>query len=169
MSHLLLQLENTKHQRLSRRRTAWNINVDGNNTITSSSNRVGIMIIATSIGARAHGNNPARVRHLIVDLTESGGHFVGEGAGDNHYVGLTGRGAENDAHAVLVVARGGQVHHFYGAAGEAEGHGPEGALASPVGDLIEGGAVVEEMSIGFKVGKVRVSYSAYCMTPCLPS
>jgi len=30
------------------------------------------------------------------------------------------------------------VHHFDGAAGEAEGHGPEGALAGPVGDLVEG-------------------------------
>lgn len=29
------------------------------------------------------------------------------------------------------------MHHFDGAAGEAKGHGPEGALAGPVGDLVE--------------------------------
>lgn len=29
------------------------------------------------------------------------------------------------------------MHHFYGAAGETECHGPERALPSPVGDLIE--------------------------------
>jgi hypothetical protein len=33
------------------------------------------------------------------------------------------------------------VHHFDGAAGETKGHGPEGGLAGPVGDDVEGGAV----------------------------
>lgn len=35
------------------------------------------------------------------------------------------------------------MHHFDGAAGEAKGHGPERALAGPVGDLIECCSVVE--------------------------
>jgi hypothetical protein len=30
------------------------------------------------------------------------------------------------------------VHHFDGAAGQSEGHGPEGALTRPVGDLVKG-------------------------------
>ena len=30
------------------------------------------------------------------------------------------------------------MHHFDGAAGEPEGHGPEGALTGPVGYLVEG-------------------------------
>jgi hypothetical protein len=33
------------------------------------------------------------------------------------------------------------VHHFDGAAGETEGHGPEGGLTGPVGDDVEGGAI----------------------------
>jgi hypothetical protein len=33
------------------------------------------------------------------------------------------------------------VHHLDGAAGEAEGHGPEGGLAGPVGDYVQRGAV----------------------------
>lgn len=32
------------------------------------------------------------------------------------------------------------MHHLDGAAGEPEGHGPEGALAGPVGDLVERGS-----------------------------
>jgi len=58
-------------------------------------------------------------------LTEGGRHFVGQSAGDDHDVGLAGGGAEDYAEPVLVVARGGKVHHLDGAAGETEGHGPE--------------------------------------------
>ena len=99
------------------------------------------MIIPAAVGAAAHADHPARVGHLVVDLAEGGSHLVGQGAGDDHDVGLARRGAENYAEAVLVVARGGEVHHFDGAAGEAEGHGPEGALAGPVGDLVKGCSV----------------------------
>ncbi len=73
---------------------------------------------------------------MVVDLSEGGGHFVGEGAGHDHDVGLAGGGAEDYPEPVLVVAGGGEVHHFYGAAREAEGHGPEGALARPVCYLV---------------------------------
>ncbi len=33
------------------------------------------------------------------------------------------------------------MHHFDGAAGETESHGPEGGLTGPVGDDVERGAV----------------------------
>ena len=46
------------------------------------------------------------------------------------------------------------MHHFDGAAGEAEGHGPEGGLAGPVGDLIEGCSRVEGVSGRFSWGLV---------------
>ena len=57
-----------------------------------------------------------------------------------------GGGAEDDAEAVLIVARSGKVHHFYGAAGETEGHRPEGALAGPIGNLVEGGSVAMKVN-----------------------
>jgi hypothetical protein len=60
----------------------------------------------------------------------------------------------------LVVAGGGEVHHFDGAAGEAEGHGPEGALAGPVGDLVEGcprvGSVKDFFEDGLNVERSRL-------------
>ena len=75
------------------------------------------MIIPTPIGTTPHGNHPARIRHLIVNLPQSRSHLVGERAGNDHDVGLARRGAEDDAHAILVVARRRQVHHLDGAAG----------------------------------------------------
>ena len=97
-------------------------------------------------------------------------------------------GAEDDAEAVLVVAWRGEVHHFDGAAGEAEGHGPEGALAGPVGDLVEGCSVsgkgwlvmgynkvaAAEKSFARRLDgekdvlegwRARKTYNAYCMAP----
>jgi hypothetical protein len=47
----------------------------------------------------------------------------------------------------LIVARGREVHHLDGAAGQAEGHGPEGGLAGPVGHDVEGCAVSGEVLV----------------------
>ena len=142
MSHLLLQLENPIHQRLRGRRTPGHININRHNAITPPRHTVTVVIVPSTIRARAHADYPARVRHLVVDLSQRGRHFVGQRAGYDHDVGLAWRGAEDDAESVLVVARCAEVHHFYCAAGEAEGHGPEGALPCPVCDCVEGGAVV---------------------------
>lgn len=46
------------------------------------------------------------------------------------------------------------MHHFDGAAGEAKGHGPEGALAGPVGDLIECCSVLVEAKLVIR-GRIR--------------
>lgn len=148
-TYLLLQLKNSKHQRLTRRRTPGHIDIHRHNPIATPRHTITIVIIPASIRATAHRHHPPRVRHLVVHLTQGGGHFVGEGAGHDHDVGLAGGSAENYAQTVLVVAGGGEVHHFDGTAGEAKGHGPKGALAGPVGDLIEGCS---------KVGSVKGSW-----------
>jgi len=138
--HLPLQLKNPIHQRLRRRRTPGHVNINRHNPIAPPDNTIRIMVVPSAVGTRAHGNHPPRLRHLIVHLSQRGRHLVGQRARDDHHVGLTRRGTEDDAQSVLIVARGGEVHHFDGAAGEAEGHGPEGGLTAPVGDLVEGGA-----------------------------
>ena len=139
--HLLLQLKDPIHQRLARRRTPRHIDIHRHNPITPPRHTIAIMIIPPPIGAAAHGDHPAGIGHLVVDLPQGGRHLVGQGAGHDHDVGLAGGGAEDDAQTVLVVAGCGEVHHFDGAAGEAEGHGPEGALAGPVRYLVEGCSV----------------------------
>lgn len=55
------------------------------------------MVVPTPVGATTHGDNPAGLRHLVIYLAERGGHLIGERAGDDHAVGLTGGGAEEDA------------------------------------------------------------------------
>ena len=117
MSHFLLKLKKAIHKRLTRRRTTRNINIDRNDTIAAPGHGITIMIISASVGTTSHTDDPSGIGHLIVDLAEGGSHFVGEGAGDDHHVALAGGGAEDYAKAVLVVARGGEVHHFDGAAG----------------------------------------------------
>ena len=63
-----------------------------------------------------------------------------EAAGDDHQVGLAGRGAKNfGAEAREVKTGGGHGHHFNGAAGEAKAERPDGALASPVHGFVERG------------------------------
>ena len=104
-------------------------------------NTIAVVIVSTAIGARTHGNDPTGLRHLIVNLSESRSHLVGKSSGNNHDIGLSGRGTENDTETILIVSWGGQVHHLDGAASKTEGHGPKGALTRPVGDLIKSGPV----------------------------
>lgn len=65
------------------------------------------------------------------------------------------------------------MHHLDGAARETESHGPERSLTGPVGDLVQGGPVY--MSISSSLNHIAIlngsgfTYSAYCITPCLPS
>lgn len=134
--HLLLQQKNPLQQRLRRRRTPRHIDINRHNPIHATHHTITIMIIPTSIRTAAHTNNPFRIGHLIVKLSEGRCHFVAYCARDKHDVGLPWRGAEDYAQTVLVVARHGGVHHFDSAAGQGEGQGPEGALASPVDELV---------------------------------
>lgn len=137
MPHLLLKLEDTVHKRLTRRRTARHIDIHWHNSVTPSCHAVAVVVVSSTVRARAHGNDPTGIWHLIVDLSQCGCHLVGKCAGDDHDIGLTWRGTENYTKSILVVSWGGKVHHLDGAAGETEGHGPEGALSCPVGDRVQ--------------------------------
>lgn len=140
--HLPLQLENTVHERLTRRRAPRHVDIHRHDPIAASHHAVRVVIVAAAVGTRAHGNDPARLGHLIVHLAQGRRHLVGQGAGDNHDIGLTGRGTENDAQTILIVTGRGEMHHFDGTASETKGHGPKGGLTTPVYDLVEGCAVL---------------------------
>lgn len=139
VAHLPLQLEDAVHEGFAGGGASGDVDVDGDNAVAAPDDAVAVVVVAAAVGTTAHGNDPSRFGHLIVDLAQRGSHLVGEGAGDNHDVGLTGGGSENNAQAILIVSRGGKVHHFDGAAGETKGHGPEGRLSSPVGNDVETG------------------------------
>jgi hypothetical protein len=176
MSHLLLQLKNAIHQRLGRRRASRHVDIHRHDPVAASGDRVAVVVVTSAVCATAHGNDPPRLGHLVVDLSQSRGHLVGEGAGYNHDVGLARGGSENYTKTILVVAGGGEMHHFDGTAGESEGHGPEGALSCPVGDLIECGTVQGALAAVLPIfrrsvfiPKEKSTYRAYCIAPFLPS
>lgn len=102
--HLSLQLEDTVHQSFTRRGAAGDVYIDGHNSVTATHNTVAVVIVTSSVGAAAHTDDPSWLGHLIVDLTQSRCHLVGESAGNDHDVGLTRRGTENDSESILVVA-----------------------------------------------------------------
>jgi len=124
MPHLLLQLEDSVHERLGSRRAAGYVDVYWHDPVASSCDRVAVVVVSSSVGAAAHGNNPSWVGHLVVDLSQRWRHLVCEGSGYDHDVGLSGRGTENNTETILIVSWGGQVHHLDGAACETESHGP---------------------------------------------
>ena len=138
LSHLPLELEDAVHEGLASRGATGDVNVDGDDSVAAADDAVAIVVVAAAVCAAAHADDPAGFGHLVIDLTHSGSHLVGQGAGDDHDIGLAGGGTENDTQAILVVPRGGDVHHLDGAAGETETEGPEGGLSAPVGDLVEG-------------------------------
>lgn len=121
------------------------------------------MIIPAPICTTPHAYHPPRLGHLVVALTDSWRDLVGDGARDDHHVGLAWRGAEDDAEPVLVVARHGEVHHFDGTAGEAEAEGPEGGLPGPVDELVGGGAGMEGQFDGL-FGDSEGTYRTCSMT-----
>src|SRR5258705_3164699 len=64
---LLLQQQHAVEQRLRGRRAARHVDVDLDDAVAAAPERVRTMIVAAAIGAGAHRNDVARLRHLVVD------------------------------------------------------------------------------------------------------
>jgi len=85
----ILQLEQTKKQRLGTRRTTRNIHVNRQGLINTLNNTVGVEN-STRTGTGAHGDNPFRFRHLLIDSHDNRQHLFGYGSRNNNAVRLTG-------------------------------------------------------------------------------
>ena len=100
--------------------------------------RIGIVIITAAIGAGAHGDHVARLRHLIVYLAQRRSHLVGQRAGDDDHIRLARavawRGA-NPKRSRLVAGHS-RLNYLDSAAGETEGHPHQGAGARPVDEIV---------------------------------
>ncbi|MNY45493.1 hypothetical protein D3C86_1806020 [compost metagenome] len=91
------------------------------------------MVVTTAVRAGTHGNDPARLRHLVVDLAQGRSHLVAQRAGNNHQVGLPRAGAEHlGAETAQVIARRSGMHHFNRTAGQTKGHGPQRTGLGPI-------------------------------------
>ena len=134
--NLLLKLKQTKQESLRGRWTPRHININWNNSITSSNYRIRIMIISTTIRTRSHAHDPPGLRHLIINLSQGGSHLIRQSPCNNHDIGLTGRGTEYHTETLHIVSGCCGVHHFYGTTCEAECHGPERTFTRPVDEIV---------------------------------
>ena len=94
------------------------------------------MIITAAIGAGSHGDHPAGLWHLVIDLAQGRGHLVGQRAGHDHDVGLARAWAEQKTKAVHVIARCCRMHHLDRTTGQPKGHRPKRSGPGPVDQLV---------------------------------
>ena len=79
-----------------------------------------VVVVSTTVSARAHGEDISWEGHLVINSSKGRCHFVGEGAGDDHKIGLAWRGSENDTESVHIVSWSSEVHHLNGTAGQTD-------------------------------------------------
>lgn len=116
----LLELKDAVEKSLGCGWASGNVDIDWDDSVTSTDDRVGVVVIATSVGARAHRDDPSGFWHLIVDFTQSWSHFVGQSSGDDDDISLTRRSTEHNTVTIHVVSGSGDVHHLDGTARETE-------------------------------------------------
>lgn len=58
-------------------------------SVTSTYDRIRVMIITSTISTRSHTDDPTRFRHLIINFTQCRCHFVGKCTSYNHNIRLT--------------------------------------------------------------------------------
>jgi len=135
----LLQLKHTVQQGLSCGWAARDVDVYRDDTVTAAHHTVGVVVVATTVGAGAHGDDPARLRHLVIHLTQSRSHLVGEGACYDDDISLSRGGTKHHTKAIHIIAWSSKVHHLNSTASKTEGQRPEGALSSPIDKIIKSG------------------------------
>ena len=135
----LAQVGDGVDERLGRGRAARRVDVDRHDLVDALHDGV-VVEHAAARGAHAHGDDPLRVGHLVVDLAQHRRHLLADPTGHDHDVGLTGRGPEDlHAEAGQVVVRGARTHHLDGAARQPERDAPRGAGPGPLHDVLEPG------------------------------
>ena len=155
----LLEQHEAGEQGFGSGRAAGHVDVDGDDVVDAWQGGVAVGEGSADVGAGAHRDDPLGLGHLEVDAADGRGHFPGDGAGDDHEVGLAWGGAEDfGAEAGEVVAGVGGGDHFDRAAGEAEHGGPEGGASGPAEDFIDGGdeqlgaELVLDVGVGLEEG-----------------
>src|SRR5262245_50859369 len=133
-----LQQQHAVEQCLGRGWTAGNVDIDRHDAIAAAHDRIGIVVITAAVGAGAHRDDVARLRHLVVDLAQRGRHLVGQRPGHNHHIGLARRGTRRETETLSIVSRHRHLHHLDRAAGKAERHPHERAGARPRYKIVAG-------------------------------
>src|SRR5579864_8108976 len=95
---LLLELDDGVQQGVGPRRTASDVHVHGEKIVHSRYRRIRALVRPASGSADAHRDDVLRVSNLVVNAAHRVRHLHGDGARDDHDVGLSWRGAI-DLHA----------------------------------------------------------------------
>jgi hypothetical protein len=133
----LLQLQTSVQQSFSSRGAARDVDINGDNTVYTSYHRVGVVVVATTVGARAHRNNVSWFGHLVVHFTQGRSHLVSECTSDNHDIRLPRRRTEDNSITIEVVTTSPRVHHLNGTASQPKRHRPNRALPRPILDSVQ--------------------------------
>src|SRR5690606_4287804 len=117
---LVVEGEYPVHQALRSRRAPRDVDVHRDDLVDTLDQGV-VVEHATRRSTGTHRDDPLRVGHLVVDLTQHGGHLLTDTTGYDHQVGLTGRSPEHlHAETAQVVVGGAGRHHLDGATGQPE-------------------------------------------------
>src|SRR4051794_8758136 len=152
----LAQLEHAVHERLGPRRAAGHVHVHRHELVGRDD---GVVVEhAHRARARAHGDRPLGLEHLVVDAPDDRGHLDADAAAEDQEVGLARGGAEGlEAEARHVDAGGDEAHHLDRAAREAEGGGEQRVAARPVQRAVEGRGEDPLLDIAVEVGALQVA------------
>ncbi len=134
---LLVQTDDALEQRLRPRRAAGDVDVHRDDLVDALEDRV-VVEHPAGARARAHGDDPLRLEHLVVDLADRRRHLVRHATRDDEQVRLARRRAEAlHAEARDVVARRDDRDHLHRAAREPERVRPDGVRLRPRDRLLD--------------------------------
>ena len=88
--NFLLELKKTVHESLGSWRTARNVNIHRNDSVTAPDHGVAVVIVSSTIGTTAHTDHPPRLGHLVINLPEGWRHLVCQGSSNNDDISLSG-------------------------------------------------------------------------------
>ena len=130
------------HEGVEQRLRAWgatgNVNINGDVAIDAFKHIIALLEGTAGDCAGAHRDNVFRFRHLVVEPDDLRRHFLGDGAGDNHEIGLARRRSEDlGAKSRKVVTGHAGGNHLDGTTSEAELEGPYGVFSTPIVEFFE--------------------------------
>ena len=135
---LLLEHDQAVQEGLRRRRAAGDVDVDREVLVDARDDVVAFLERAAAGGAGAHRDHVLRLGHLVVEPGDHRHHRLGDGARDDHQVGLARRAAEDlGAEPRDVEPARRRADHLDRAAGQPEAQRPERRPPAPVVDRVD--------------------------------
>ena len=135
---LLLEHDQAVQEGLRRGRAAGNVDIDGEVLVDPRDDVVPFLERAAAGGAGAHRDHVLRLGHLVVEPGDHRHHRLGDGARDDHQVGLARRAAEDlGAEPGDVEPARRRADHLDRAAGQPEAQRPQRRAPAPVVDRVD--------------------------------